>query len=263
MILPIDDLKEDAYIITNDTDQYFVPATIYEGLNKIGTRNGWDFTHKTKSRNGLYYGTTSKGHYIALGTRFYFDKETMDKWNEAFLNQKDTIEFVPVDQVNLTSDFSSMTSKGYSFEIDPETMIIVKSTIIDFLGLSQLFADFCDMAAKMSSDINNPIHPKDIVVFDDAKYRDGFIDFSKGKRRKVKPHSQLSISSRQFEMFNEIISNGDCKVDQIRFLIRLDEPTRKSNSNDSQLGKTNYNDSDIGFEKILYPGGSAFIFPIP
>jgi len=261
MVYPIDNLKEDAYVITNSKGQFFIPAPIFEGLCVFANKYDWDSNSFKKSTNGIYYGTTSNGHYIALGTRFYFAKGSMKEWHEILLNQKDSIEFVPMDKVNYKSNFQSMTSKDYSFQIDPETMRIIKSTVIDFVSLSRLFVDFCDMVNKMSEDIGNPIHPKDIVIFDDAKYRDGFINFSKGKRREINARQSLLITKHQFHVFDKIVSNGDCTIDQIRFQINFDDVNRGAKRNDMRLSKDS-KDLDDGVEIVHYPGGSAYLFPL-
>ena len=140
------------------------------------------------------------------------------------------IDYVPVDKVNIQPNFQKLASQPYAFQIDPETMDLIKGDEIDFTRLAHVFQDLIAMACEMSKSDLCAIQPKDVVIFDDGQYKDGFINFSKGRRRKVNARQPLSITEHQFHVFENIISNGDCKIDQIRFLLKIDNDTKSGKS---------------------------------
>lgn len=261
MIYPIDNLKEDAYVITNQKGQYFVPAPIFEGLCAFANKNGWDSNSFKKSTNGIYYGTTSTGHYIALGAQFHFEKRKIDQWKETLTKNVNRIDFVPIEKVNFKLGFQKMANLPYALQVDPETMAMIKGDEKDFTKLAHVHQDLGAMACEMSENDSCPIQPKDVVIFDDGRYSDGTINFSNGKRRKINAKQPLSITKNQFHVFDQIISCGDCKIDQIRFLIKLDQGKSSAKRNNSRLSN-NQERSDDGVEVVHYTGGSAYVFPV-
>lgn len=252
----INNFREDHYIITTEKKQYFLPSPIIEGLLHFANKHGFSTTNYDKLFDTFYFGQdqlTGRTDF-AIGTRWWFGEEALNKWKSILLDQKETINFVDSKEVKLKSRFQSFTNKGYSL---PANLCFSDLTKLESCGtkdLQQLQIDICRLAASMASNDDCAIKQKDSVIIDNAVVdSQNRIQFSKGRRRKCGNEKNLNISSELFDAFIQIISEGECKIDQIRFHFKL---------KGYGSSKKAVQDNNSGLETIDYPGGRAYIFEL-
>lgn len=252
----INNFREDSYIITTDKNQYFFPSPIIEGLLHFADRHGFNSTNYDKLFDTFYYGQdqlTGRTDF-AIGTRWWIGEEALNKWKSILLDQRDTINLVDSKEVKHESRFQSFNAKGYSLPANFCFSDLTKLESCCLKDLQQLQIDICRLAASMASNDDCAIKQKDSVIIDHAVIdSQNRIQFSKGRRRKCGDEKNLNISSELFDAFIQIISEGECKIDQIRFHIKL-----KSRGASKKALENNIS----GLETIDYPGGQAFVFPV-
>ncbi|MEP4095796.1 hypothetical protein [Reichenbachiella sp.] len=252
----INNFRENTYIITTDKNQYFFPAPIFEGLLHFANKHGFNSTNYDKLFDTFYYGQDqlSGRTDFAIGTRWWIGEEASDLWKSILLKQKGTIDFVAPKNVRFKSKFQSFTAKGYSLLANLCFSDLTKLESCGLNDLQQLQIDICRLASSMASNDDCAIKQKDIVLIDNAVIdNQNGIQFSKGRRRKCGDEKNLNISSELFDAFIQIISESECKIDQIRFHIKL---------KGCGSSKKVVEDNTSGLETIDYPGGQAFVFPV-
>ncbi|SMD36073.1 hypothetical protein SAMN04488029_2697 [Reichenbachiella faecimaris] len=252
----INNFREDAYIITTEKDQYFFPAPIFEGLLHFAQKHGYHSTNYDKLFDTFYYGKdelTGRTDF-AIGTRWWFGQEALNLWKSILLEQRDSLGFVMHQNAQFKSKFQSFTAKGYSLPFNPCFVDLTKLESCGLMDFQQLQIDICRLAASMASNDDCAIKQTDSVIIDNAVIdSQNKIQFSKGRRRKCGGEKELNISSELFDAFIQIISQGECKIDQIRFHIKL-----KGRNSSEKVAEENI----YGLETIDYPGGRAYLFEL-
>ncbi|UXX80891.1 hypothetical protein N7E81_07230 [Reichenbachiella carrageenanivorans] len=254
MFYQIDNFKEDSYIITTTTGQYFIAAPYFEGFLHIANENKLTSRDFDIINHGLYYGENTNYSHLAFGSRWWYGEEFLSQWKSAILDYEQKINFTTFDQVKNQSDFLTFSTKSYSINVGHPIKALTIHNGLPVKDLVTLYNDIIVMVDSMSLNDDCAIKPNELIIIDNAVLdKNNRIYFSKGRRRKPFSNKELKLTKPHFDMFLKIISQGECKIDQIRFDIKLKvgqtKPQIKSNDLDE-------------LETIEYPGGKSIIFPI-